>query len=145
MGRKKCLSIGEFPLLSIQDARQKVHEHRSLLARDIDPSDERAQKSNDLTFSKFCEDFYLPHAKMHKKTCQEDIYKIDGQIEPAFGKYRLSTITARDISTFLTQQKERTSSTIANYYATLIKRMFNLAVKWGLLEKSPAASLDKFK
>jgi uncharacterized membrane protein (GlpM family) len=29
--------------------------------------------------------------------------------------------------------------------APLFKRMFNLAVKWGLLEKSPAASLDKFK
>jgi integrase len=28
---------------------------------------------------------------------------------------------------------------------TLIKRMFNLAVKWGLLEKSPAANIDKFK
>jgi integrase len=145
MGRKKCLTIGEFPHVTIQDARQRVSEHKSLLARQIDPSDERAQKTNDLTFSKFCEDFYVPHAKQHKKTWREDVYKLDGQIEPAFGKYRLSTISARDISTFLTQQKERTSSTTANHYATLIKRMFNLAVKWGLLEKSPATALDRFK
>ena len=67
-GRKKCLSIGEYPYVSIQDARQKVHEHKSLLARDIDPSDQRAQKTDDLTFSKFSEEFYIPHAKMHKKT-----------------------------------------------------------------------------
>ena len=145
MGRKKCLTLGEFPYVSVQNARQRVSEHKSLLSRDIDPSDERAQKTNDLTFSKFCEDFYVPHAKQHKKTWQEDVYKIDGQIEPAFGDYRLTTITARDISTFLSQQKERTSSTTANHYATLIKRMFNLAVKWGLLEKSPATSLDRFK
>jgi len=145
MGRKKCLSLGEFPFVSIQDARQKVHEHKSLLVRDIDPGDERAQRTNDLTFSKFAEKFYIPHAKMHKKTWKEDQYKLDRQIIPAFGDYRLSSITARDISTFLTEQKERTSSTTANHYATLIKRMFNLAVKWGLLEKSPATSLDKFK
>jgi integrase len=145
VGRKKCLTIGEFPYVSIQDARQKVHEHKSLLARDIDPGDERTAKKDELAFTKFCEDYYLPHAKMHKKTWQEDVYKIDRRIEPTFGKYRLSTITTRDISTFLSQQKERTSSTTANHYATLVKRMFNLAVKWGLLEKSPASSIDKFK
>jgi len=131
--------------VSIQEARQKVHEHKSLLARDIDPGDERAQKSNDLTFEKFAEEFYVPHAKMHKKTWQEDIYKLERQIIPAFGKYRFSTITARDITTFLNKQKQRTSSITANHYGRLIKRMFNLAVKWGFIEKSPASSIDKFK
>jgi hypothetical protein len=71
MGRKKCLTIGEFPYVTVQDARQRVNENKSLLARQIDPSDERTQKTNDLTFSKFCEDFYVPHAKQHKKTWQE--------------------------------------------------------------------------
>ena len=42
MSRKKCLSIGEFPYVSLQDARQKVHEHKSLLARQIDPSDKHS-------------------------------------------------------------------------------------------------------
>jgi len=145
IGRKKCLTIGEFPYVSLQNARQKVHEHKSLLARDIDPIDQRETKTNDWTFRKFSKELYLPHAIQHKKTWKEDTYKLDRQIIPAFGDYRLSSISARDISTFLTQQKERTSATTANQYATLIKRMFNLAVKWGLLEKSPATALDRFK
>jgi integrase len=145
MGRKKFLSIGEFPYVSLQDARQKVHKHKSLLARDIDPSDQRETQTNDWTVRKFSKELYLPHAIQHKKTWKEDTYKLDRQIIPAFGDYRLSSITARDISTFLTQQKERTSSTTANHYAILLKRMFNLAVKWGLLEKSPATALDRFK
>ncbi len=136
---------GRVPHLSVQDARSRVSEHKSLLARDIDPGDERSRKANDLTFSKFCGDVYVPHAKMHKKTWKEDVFKIDGQLEPAFGRYRLATITTRDISEFHSRQKERTSATTANHYMTLIKRMFDLAVKWGLLEKSPATSLDKFK
>ncbi len=145
MGRKKCLTIGEFPYVSLQDARQRVHEHKSLLARDIDPSDERSKKKNDLTFSKFCEDFYIPHAKMHKKTWQEDIYKIYRQLIPAFGKYRLSTVTTKDLMEFHGKQKKRTSASTANHYMRLIKRMFNLAVKWGFIEKSPASSIEKFK
>jgi integrase len=145
LGRKKCLSLGEFPHVSVQDARQRVSEHKALLARDIDPGDERAQRRNDITFAAFARDFYIPHAKMHKKTWQEDVWKIERQLEPAFGKLMLSSVLARDISSFHNKEKQRTSSTTANHHMTLIKRMFNLAVKWGLLEKSPAAGLDKFK
>ena len=145
MSREKCLTIGEFPYVTVQDAPQRVSEHKSLLAKDIDPSDQRDQKTNDWTFRKFSKELYMPHAIQHKKTWKEDTYKLDRQVIPAFGDYRLSSISARDISTFLTQQKERTTSTTANHYATLLKRMFNLAVKWGLLEKSSATSLDRFK
>lgn len=145
LGRKKCMTMGEFPHVSLQDARQRVSEHKALLARDIDPGDERTQKRNDLTFADFAKEFYLPHATMHKKTWQEDVYKIDRRIDPALGKLRLSTITARDLSTFHAKVKEATSATTANHHLTLVNRMLSLAVKWGLLEKNPAAGLDKFK
>ena len=55
-------------------------------------------------------ELYLPHAIQHKKTWKEDPYKLDRQIIPAFGDFRISSITARDISTFLTQQKKRSAS-----------------------------------
>lgn len=145
LGRKKCMSLGEYPHITIQEARQRVGEHKSLLARDIDPGDERTQKRNDITFAAFARDFYMPHAKMHKKTWQEDAWKIQRQLEPAFGKLMLSSVSPRDIAAFHTKEKQRTSATTANHHMTLIKRMFNLAVKWGLLEKSPASGLDKFK
>jgi hypothetical protein len=87
--------------------------------------DDRAQKTNDLTFKKFAREIYRVPAIQHKKTWKEDQYKLDSQIIPEFGDYRLSSITARDISTFLTAQKERTSSITANHYATLIKRFFH--------------------
>jgi hypothetical protein len=58
-------------LFFFQDARQRVSERKSILFRQIDPSDKRSQKTHELTFSKLCEDFYVPHAKQHKKTWQE--------------------------------------------------------------------------
>lgn len=145
LGRKKCISLGEFPHVSLQEARRRVSEHKALLARDVDPGDERAQKRNDLTFAQFAQEFYLPHATMHKKTWQEDVWKIERRLNPVLGELRLSTITARDLTTFHSREKERTSATTANHHLALVKRMLNLAVKWGLLEKSPAAGLDKFK
>jgi len=145
LGRKKCLTLGEFPHVTVQEARQRVSEHKSLLARDVDPADERSQKRNDLTLAEFIKAYYIPHATMHKKTWQEDVYKIDRRIDPALGKLRLSAITSRDISNFQAKVKEQCSSTTANHHLILVRRMLNLAVKWGLLEKNPASGVDKFK
>lgn len=145
LGRKRCMSLGEFPHVSLQDARKRVSENIGLLARDIDPAEKRKEKRNDLTFTEFSEKFYVPHATMHKKTWKEDVYKLDRRINPALGKLRMSSITARDIITFHSREKERNTATTANHYLRLLKTMLNLAVKWGLLEKNPAAGLDKFR
>jgi integrase len=145
LGRKKCMSLGEYPHISLQEARQRVSEHKTLLARDLDPADERSQKRDDITLATFANEFYIPHATMHKKTWQEDVNRIKLRINPALGSLRLATITQRDLTNFHAKEKERTSSTTANHYLSLLKRMLNLAVKWGLLEKSPAAGMDKFK
>ncbi len=145
LGRKKCLSVGEFPHVTLQDARKRVSENKSLLARDIDPSEERQQKRSDLTMSDYIDQFYIPHAMSHKKTWKTDGYMINHRIRPILGKLRLSTITVRDITNFHSKEKERNTAVTANHYLILIRRMFNLAIQWGLLEKNPAAGLDKFK
>jgi len=145
LGRKKCLTLGEFPHVSLQEARQRVSQNKAMLARDLDPADERAQKRNDLTFADFAKDLYIPHAKMHKKTWQEDVYKLDRRILPLLGDFRLSTITVRDVTALHARVNEATTATTANHYLTLVRRMLNLAVKWGLIEKNPTAGMEKFR
>lgn len=44
LDRKKCMALGEFPHVTVQDARKRVGENKGLLARDIDPSEERERK-----------------------------------------------------------------------------------------------------
>ena len=116
LGRKKCVTLGEFPHVSLQEARLRVGQNKMLLSMDVDPADERAQRRSDLTFSEFARDFYVPHATMHKKTWQEDVYKLDRRILPILGDFRLSTITVRDISSLHAKVKEATTATTANHY-----------------------------
>lgn len=145
LSRKRCLNLGEFPAVSLQDARQRVAEHKALLAKDVDPADERGKRRNDLTFAEYAEQYYLPHAKEHKKTWDDDQWMIDKRLNPVLGQLRLSTITPRDVTLVHSKEKERTSATTANHLLTVLKRMLNLAVKWGFLEKNPAAVQDKYK
>ena len=144
-GRKKCMSLGEFPAVSLQEARQRVAENKSLLAKDKDPAEDRVRAKGDLTFAEFAEQRYLPHAKDHKKTWDDDVWKVEKILNPALGKLRLSCITQRDISQLHGKEKARTSATSANHVLSTLKRMLNLAVKWELIEKNPAGGQEKFK
>ena len=145
LGRKMCLSLGEFPAVSVQDARQRVAEHKALLARDKDPSIERGKVRTDLTFEEYATKHYLPHAKAHKQTWDDDKNQIDRRLLPVLGKLRLQAITPRDIDLLHTKEKNRTTACTANHLLTTLKRMLNLAVKWELMEKNPANSQEKFK
>ena len=145
LGRKMCLSLGEFPAVSIQDARLRVGDHKSLLAKDIDPAAERGKIRADLTFEEFAEKHYMPYAKAHKQTWDDDKNQIERRLNPVIGKLRLKAITPRDIAAVHAKEKERTTASTANHLLTTLRRMLNLAVKWGLLDKNPSDGLDKFK
>lgn len=144
-GKKRCINLGEFPAVSVQEARQRVAENKALLARDKDPAGEREKAKAELTFAEFAVQHYLPHAKEHKKTWDDDVWKVEKLLNPALGKQRLSCITSRDVALLHSKEKSRTSATTANHLLTTLKRMLNLAVKWGYLEKNPASLQDKFK
>lgn len=144
-GRKKCLSLGEFPAVSVQEARERVSEHKTLLARDKDPAEARGKVRNDLTFADFAESHYLPYSRQHKKTWEDDEQKIAKRLNPFFGKVRLTAITPRDIALLHAKEKERTTACTANHLLSCLKRMLNLAVKWEFLEKNPAVGQEKFK
>jgi integrase len=122
-----------------------VAEHKSLLARGKDPAGEREKVRSELTFAEYATEHYLPHAKEHKKTWDDDVWKVEKLLNPALGKQRLSAITSRDVAMLHAKEKTRTSATTANHLLTTLKRMLNLAVKWGYLEKNLASLQEKFK
>jgi hypothetical protein len=87
-----------------------------------------------LTFAEYAHEHYLPHAKQHKKSWQEDVWKIDRALIPAFGKKRLDELSSRDISIFHTSEKERKSGVTANHMIRLLGRMLRLAKEWEFIK-----------
>lgn len=144
LGRKMCLAIGEFPAVSVQDARQIVNEHKSLLARGKDPSTERHRAKSDQTFEEFAKQ-YLDFAKQHKKTWDDDKNQIEKRLNPVLGRLRLSSISTKDVAMLHAKEKERTTACTANHLLATLRTVLNLAVKWGLLEKNPTDGLGKFR
>jgi integrase len=144
LSRKYCISIGEFPAISVQDARQIAAEYKLMIARGNNPATQKNKARTEETFEQFCK-YYLDYARQQKKTWQDDKYKIDKRLIPALGKFRLSAITTKDIAMLNTKELERTSVCTANHLFSTLRSMMNFAVKLGLIEKNPCAGLSKFR
>lgn len=143
--RKRVVRIGEFPAVTVAEARARVNEHKNMLSKGVDPLGEKNKDSSVPLLADFAEKDYLPWAKQHKKSWRFDQLKLEADIIPALGKLTLSAITMRDIQQFIAKIKERTSGPTANRFYALLSKLFNLAVEWQIIEKSPCKGLKKFK
>ena len=144
--RKRVIAIGEFPALTLKDARGKALQYRAMVANGDDPLAEREKRVSVPTFKEFAEADYIPYAKEHKRSFQADINKLENYLVPEFGAMLVNTINSRDIQNYLNRVKARSSGVNANRYLSLLGRMFNLAIRWGTFEgKNPCAAIDKFR
>lgn len=148
IGSKHCLAIGEFPHVSVDLARQITGSQRSLVAIGKNPS---AEKAKEMAIAKAEETFeqfsfqYIDYARQRIKTWQNEKWKIEKILIPAFGKTRLSAITTRDVAMLHVKENERTSACSANHVLSTIRTMLHLAIRHGLLEKNPCDGIRKFR
>ena len=84
---------------------------------------------------------YLPFAKEHKKSWRDDQYYYQKHIEPRFGGKALDSITAMDIERMKLELKKGVNARGKPYSAqtikhqiVIIRRLFNLALKWGMFQ-----------
>jgi integrase len=142
--RKRAIRIGEFPAVPLAAARIRANEFKNMISRGIDPVSERNKLSATLTFKDFTENHYLPHATETKKSWKDDRNKLKNELIPLWGKLQLSAITPRDIQNHINNVKRRASAVSGNRHYVLICRMFNLAIKWSMVEKNPCKLVEKF-
>lgn len=141
-GRRKLLKLGEYPSVTVQDARQMVHEHKNMLARDKDPADERNKLRKVPTLLEFAIETYLPYAKQRKKSWKDDESKIRRDIGTMLGRIPINEITTRDVLHVQSAIGQRASGSTANRYVALLSGMFTLAVKSDLLPKNPVSGVE---
>ncbi len=143
-GRKRCLTLGEHTeRFAVQEARTMVAEHKALLARDVDPLEERESRRADLTFSEFAEQHYMPLAKARKRSWANDDYWIREHLSKAVGRRMLKSLSPKDVSALHLAERNRSSAVSANNMLAILKVMLSTAVKLGFVEKNVAAGQEK--
>lgn len=141
-GRRKRL--GPVGVLTVKRARQKAID---VLSQELDGGyvpEKKKVDPNIGTLQDFLDKEYEPWFKAHRKPPYSNLNNLRAFKD--FYHREMKDISIRMVERWSAKQKEagKADSTIKRYLNTL-KAVFNKAVEWGVLEKSPLAGMKPIK
>jgi len=98
----------------------------------------------DVPFEKFGAEFIKLYCKPNKRSWKRDELSLD-VLTRFFKGQDLSSIGPAAIEAFKAKRRTEVTDSTTNRELAFLKTLFNKAVEWGRLEKSPAARVKKFR
>jgi len=150
-GPTQWLRLGDYPALSLADARQEATAQRALLDNGTDPVAERARREAPpepapvprvFTFADFVPT-YIAFQKGRIKEWADEERKIHRYLLPAWGPLPLRDIKRSHVHELLDTVVGKGLTVGVNRLQALISRMFTVALDRGLVDAHPAARLIK--
>src|SRR5215208_887951 len=102
-GRARRLTIGRYPIITLDDARARAREALCEVSRGIDPSVVSADK---LTFAELASIFVAGHVSKLRRARQVERL-IERELIPMWGARKLDAITGRDVAVLVADVAER--------------------------------------
>lgn len=148
-GRKRRMTLGQYPQCSLERAHAMHREAISLLATGKDPAYEKRKALNEISTSPRVEDLINEYiekwAKPNKRSWKADERCLNKDIRPFIGKRNAKDITRRDIILILDKIHDRGAPIAANRTLACVRRMFNFAVERDILQASPCTAIKASK
>jgi integrase len=101
-GRRRAVSLGAYPALSLKAARAKAKGFQAAIENDeikADPATDRQIRRRSQTFSELADEWLERHGRPNKspRAVRDDVSMLDRHIRPRIGAMRIAEITKRDI------------------------------------------------
>src|SRR5215510_11164443 len=137
-------ALGEYGVMSLEDARDKAREWRKLIKKNFDPHDV-AERQRKTTFASVAADFidYI-HNKLKLRTAAVMEHNLRETFITRWGPRPITEITAGDVSRVIGEAVDRNAPYQAFRHFALIRRLFNWAIgtdRYGL-EVNPCRRLN---
>ena len=140
----RYVKIARTSQIGLVDARAKAKSIIAEIALGADPRAEVDAQKAVPTVSTFFLEQYLPHAKPRKRSYDRDEEMFRLRIEPEFGSMRMNQVTRKQVQLFHTGLLKEVKPATADHYIKLMRRAWNLAVEWRVLDASPLTRIGMF-
>lgn len=144
-GKRRRLILGQYPGLSLSDAREKAVQYLAQIIEGADPQREKCErKAADSVGGIF--ELYIRHkaGQIAQSTLRDFRSMYRREVEPAIGDMKAVDVKKRDIIAILNRiAHERGKGVMSNRVRELINAMFNYAVAQDLIEYNPATGVKK--
>jgi len=153
--KRRYYPLGSYPGTSLADARNAATQLLAEVKKAVDPmererrdlearqlADEQKRLAEEaagkvITVAKLCSEYIERHAKRFKKSWQEDERILTREVIPTWSKRKAQDIVKRDVLNLLEKIVDRGSPSMANNSFQVIRKMFNFAVEFDILQYSP--------
>lgn len=150
-GRMKTLSIGVYPTVTLQLARERHDEARALLARGIDPAIYKKELQNanseadSNTFEAVAREWFIKHLSDKSETHRTRTTSyLERDVFPFIGKRPITEITPRELISVIERISKRITHNTHIRVLGTIGQIFRYAFATGRATLDPTASLKGF-
>jgi len=138
--------LGRTSDITLTQAREMATDLKAKIAGGYNPKADTPVAEGAITYSRYMKEYYLAHAKNHKRSWEADKRMFEQRLDKEFGCLPLDQLTRTMISRFHTGLKESgLAAATANRFLALIRHSLNLAMDWEMLEKNPASKVKMFR
>ena len=147
-GKRKTLSLGVYPDVSLKEARERRDEARKLLANGVDPSEHRKAQKTAVqeraanAFEVIGREWYAKHGSSLAAGYSEKVIRgLEKDIFPWLGNRPITEITAPEILTTLRRTEGRGALDTAHRLKSHCSQIFRYAIATGRAERDPIPDL----
>jgi integrase len=143
-GKEKLISFGQYPVVSLKDARERAADARKMLGGGKDPSMERKESKlqQQNTFELVAREWYAKQTPKWTEGHAGKILRLLGNnVFPYIGSRPVADILPSELLTIIQRIEDRDALTMAHYTRSLCSNIFRYAVITGRAERDPAADI----
>jgi hypothetical protein len=155
-GRQRCITIGSWPDWSVAAAREEAKRLKRETDGGEDPLAKRVSAREAPIIRELIDRYLTEHAALlAKRTHENQASLFRNVVEPAWGARKVADIKPDDVDRLLrkiaggirrshllgpgkSKKSTRPTPIAANRAGAAIRKMFNLAIRWGMRSDNPA-------
>lgn len=140
-GKTEKISLGQYPLLSLKEARTKRDECAMAVFRGESPARqkqlEKVALASASSVKDFSERYFTEVIEKDRKDAAQIRRYLEKEIYPAFGSMSMRDVTAQDVQRLVFRKRDNGFESAAAQLRNLLKRIFDYAVVCGLVTINP--------
>ena len=137
-------TFGQYPEMTIAQARKKAMDALAQFSDNVNPNDEKKKFRQEATLGELFEEFMERYSKKQKKSWKYDEREIPRFLTPWFNR-KISDVTKQQVQKLHEKIRDENGLYQANRLLERLKSMYNRAIEWGWDGVNPCNGIKKFK
>jgi integrase len=144
-GKQRRLMFGEYPSVSLAEARKRARHAFAAIDNGRDPAGEQqAAKARPTdTVAALAKEYVEKHVRVKQRGWKEEERVLDVNVLPCWKDRSVRELTRRDVRALVAPIVDRGSPIMANRVLAVVRRMLNYGIRNDWLEANPASLIDK--